>query len=167
MELMKFALKMERQGYDYYSQAAEKATNPAARQMLLSLADDEKKHEQIIIGLMDGNMGKIEAPPLKGVKNVFQQLVDQNQTFAADNNLMNVCKEAAQVEKQSADMYQQLADQSDNPQQKDIWLTIKKEEEKHLRLLTLTFDYVDEPNMVLEDAEFLFYGHEEGQEHHG
>ena len=164
---MKFALQMERQGCDYYTKAAQNAANPAARQMLLSLADDEKKHEQIITELMDGKIAKIEALPLKGVKNVFQQLVDQNQTFAAEDDLIKVCKEAAQVEKKSAEMYQQLADQSDNPQQKEIWLTIKKEEEKHLRLLTLTFDYADEPNMVLEDAEFLFYGHEEGQEHHG
>ena len=125
------------------------------------------KCSSVITELMDGKIAKIEALPLKGVKNVFQQLVDQNQTFAAEDDLIKVCKEAAQVEKKSAEMYQQLADQSDNPQQKEIWLTIKKEEEKHLRLLTLTFDYADEPNMVLEDAEFLFYGHEEGQEHHG
>ena len=167
MELMKFALQMERQGCDYYTKAAQKATNPAARQMLLSLADDEKKHEQIITELMDGKIAKIEALPLMGVKNVFQQLVEQNQTFAAEDDLINVCKEAADVEKKSAEMYQQLADQSENPQHKELWLAIKKEEEKHLRLLTLTFEYIDEPNMVLEDAEFLFYGHEEGQEHAG
>jgi len=167
MDQMKFALQMERQGFDYYSKAAQKAANPAAQRMLLSLADDEKKHEKIILELMDGKIANIDTPPLKGVKNVFQQLVDQNKSFAAEDDLIKVCKEAAQVEKKSAELYQQLADQTDNPQQKDIWLTIKKEEEKHLRLLTLTFDYVDEPNMVLENAEFLFYGHEEGQEHHG
>ncbi len=167
MELMKFALQMERQGCDYYSKAAENATNPAARQMLLSLAADEKKHEQIILELMDSKIAKIETLPLKGVKNVFQQLIEQNQTFAAESDLIEVCKEAADLEKKSAEMYQQLADQSENTQTKNIWLTIKKEEEKHLRLLTLTFEYADEPNMVLEDADFLFYEHEEGQEHTG
>ena len=165
MELMKFALQMERQGCDYYTKAARKAGNPAARQMLLSLADDEKKHEKIITELMDGKIAKIKALPLKGVKNVFQQLVEQNKNFAAEDDLIKVCKEAAEVEKKSAEMYQQLADQTDNHQQKKLWLALKKEEEKHLRLLTLTFEYVDQPNRVLENAEFLFYGHEEGQEH--
>ena len=63
MELLDFALQMEQQGFTYYKQAAEKVNDSAARDMLLSLAEDEKKHEQIISQIKQGEPGKKQGPP--------------------------------------------------------------------------------------------------------
>jgi rubrerythrin len=158
MELLDFALQMEQQGFEYYKTAADKVKDCAARDMLLSLADDEKKHAQVITQIKQGEHGEKKGPPLVGVRNVFQQLVEEGRDFGAEDHLIRVCNEALDVEKKSVDMYQQLADQSDDPEHQKLWLILKSEEEKHVKLLRLTADFAHQPGMVMEDAEFLFYG---------
>lgn len=44
MEILLEAIKREQDSYDYYYQAALKASRPATRKMLLKLAEWEKSH---------------------------------------------------------------------------------------------------------------------------
>lgn len=158
METLDFALQMEKEGFEFYQQAAQKVTDPAAKNMLLSLAQDEKRHQQFINQMKEQKLAKLQGTPLKGVKNVFQQLDEQDRPFADENaNLTTVLQTALDIETKSVDLYYKLASESDDPQQKEFFNTLEEEEIQHEKLIRLTLQYLDKPHLILENAEFLYY----------
>ncbi len=160
MEMFDFAIRMEKDGLEFFTQAAESVSDQAARNMLLSLANDEKRHIQIIIDLKEGRLSQVKGQVLAGVKNVFQQLADDNISFIdKDASLTRVLEGGLSLERKSIGLYHQLAQETSDPQQKKVWQTLEGEEKKHEKLLSLTLEYLDKPNIVLENAEFLFYDH--------
>ncbi|MBN2377215.1 MAG: ferritin family protein [Sedimentisphaerales bacterium] len=157
MEMLDFALKIEQDGMEFFSDAADNAHNPAAKKMLLSLADDEKRHLQVIQDLKNGKTDLIKDQSLAGVKNVFESLSQSDTTlFQDDDNLKAVLEKARNLETESVKLYTKLAHDATDPALKEIWLVLCKEEQKHEKLLNLTLEFVGQPAIVLENAEFLF-----------
>ena len=158
MEPLDFALQMEKEGFEFYQQAAQKVTDPAAKKMLLSLAQDEKRHQQFINQMKEQKLAKLQGTPLKGVKNVFQQLDEQDRSFDDENaDLTTVLQTALDIETKSVDLYYKLASESEDPQQKEFFSTLEEEEIQHEKLIRLTLQYLDKPHLILENAEFLYY----------
>ncbi|KPK72582.1 MAG: hypothetical protein AMJ79_15610 [Phycisphaerae bacterium SM23_30] len=158
METLDFALQMEIEGIEFYQQAAQKVTDPAAKNMLLSLVQDEKRHQQVILDLKKQNPAQLRGTPLKGVKNVFQQLADEERPFIDENDhLSRLLENALEIEAKSVDLYYQLASEADDLQQKQLWRALEDEEIQHEKLMRLTLEYINKPELVLENAEFLYY----------
>ena len=157
MEMLDFALKMEQDGLKFFSDAADNAHNTSAKKMLLALADDEKRHIQVIQDLKNGKTEQIKDQSLSGVKNIFETLSQSNTTlFQNDDNLKAVLEKARNLETESVKLYTKLAHEATDPALKEIWLVLCKEEQKHEKLLDLALEFVGQPTNVLENAEFLF-----------
>jgi rubrerythrin len=162
MEQLDFALQMERDGLKFFTEAAQAVQDSAAKKMLQSLAKDEERHEQILLDLKEGKMGQVQGETLEGVQTIFQDLVDAGNTlFKEEDSLSEVLKKGAELERRAIGVYRQLSESTDNPEVQKVWETLKREEKRHEKLLRLTLEYVDQPEVVLENAEFLFHGHEE------
>ncbi len=162
MESFNFAIKMEEDGLEYFSAAADTTRNAAAKRMMLSLANDEKRHIRILQDLKEGRTEQIKDLPLAGVKNVFEKLIQSNTTlFQGDDNLKAVLEKARDLETEAVKLYAKLALEATDPSVKDVWLALCKEEKKHEKLLDLVLEYVDHPAHVLENAEFLFYEYDQ------
>ena len=161
METIEFAIKMEQDGQKFYTQAAETVTDAAAQRMLRSLAQDEKRHQQIIESYQTGQIKMINDGAFAGIRTVFEELIDDDRGFINENeSLSEVLAQGIEMELQSVELYRNLADQSPDPDARTLWHALRAEEKKHLRLLELTQEYIDKPKIVLETAEFLFYGHD-------
>ena len=162
MEQLDFALQMERDGLKFFTEAAQAVQDSAAKKMLQSLAKDEERHEQILLDLKEGKMGQVQGETLEGVKTIFQDLVDTGDTlFKKEDSLSEVLKKGAELERRAIGVYRKLIESTDNPEVQKVWETLKREEKRHEKLLRLTLEYVDQPEIVLENAEFLFHGYEE------
>ena len=48
LQALRQAIRLEQDGYEFYTEAAERTTDPRGREMFLSLADDEKLHLRIV-----------------------------------------------------------------------------------------------------------------------
>jgi rubrerythrin len=161
MEILDYAIQMERDGYEFYTDAAARQQDPASRRMLGILAEDEKRHEEIIKGIKAGRSMMIESKNFAGIKNIFQELSESNKSFFnPDGCLTEVLEKGAAIEARSVELYRDYAAKAANPAEKEIWTKLQHEEEKHQKLLELTLEYVDTPERILENAEFLFYGHD-------
>ena len=161
MEILDFALQMEQDGFALYSTAAQSLRDKAAQRMLMNLAEDEKRHEQIIRNFQAGQTRMIEGHSFASIKNVFEELVADGRTFINDDDrLTQVLHKAVAVEIRSVALYGDLAQKAANPHAQELWRKLQSEETRHEKLLRLTLEYIDKPNLVLENAEFLFYDHD-------
>ena len=161
MDILDYAIQMERDGYEFYLQSAQKQKDEAARRMLEILADDEKRHEEILKGMRQGKASMIASKKFAGIKNVFQKLAAAKQPFINENGcLSDVLRQGVQIEARSVELYRKNAAKTADAAEKEIWQKLQAEEEKHKKLLELTLEYVDNPQTILENAEFLFYGYD-------
>ncbi len=161
MEILDYAIQMERNGYEFYLQSAKKQNDPAARRMLEILADDEKRHEEILYGIQVGRPQMIESQKFAGIKNIFQKLAKTKKPFINEKDcLSEVLRKGVDLEARSVELYRKNAAQAPGAPEKEIWQKLQLEEEKHQKLLELTLEFVDDPEVILENAEFLFYGHD-------
>jgi rubrerythrin len=161
MKNMDFAIQMERDGYEFYTQAAASLKDKAAQTMLLSLAKDEQKHEQIIRDMEAGHPALFRASDFTDVKNVFKLLAESDgPVFKDANDLTRVLKKGIQIEKKSVELYESLAEQASDPDSEEIFTRLAEEEGKHQQILEVTLDNLYTPRIILENAEFLFYNHE-------
>ena len=162
MDILDFAIQMERDGFEFFSSSARTLKDAAAAKMIESLANDEKRHEAILLGIKASQAHMITGKDFAGIKNVFVELAESGRGFFnEDEDLSAVLKKGIETERKAVEMYRKLAEQADKPAEKGIYQKLQLEEEKHEKLLTLTLEYVDKPENVLEDAEFLFHGHED------
>lgn len=156
-----FAIKMEKDGYQFYTESAQKVKDPAAQFMLNSLAGDEKRHETVLLSIQSGRPKLITSNVFSQIKNVFQQLTEAGTTFVdEDDTLRDVLQKGIQAERKSIELYREMGQQSSDQTEKKLLHRLQLEEEKHENLLAVTLEYLDQPHMVLETSEFLFYDYD-------
>ncbi len=161
MEILDYAIQMERDGYRFYMDSSEQVRDPAARSMMLSLAKDEQRHESIIQSFKDGCPAMRKGKEFASIRNVFEALVREGDpVFQDTETLKSVLKKGIELERQSEVLYGNLAEQSVSPANKKIWHQLQKEEQKHEKLLALTLEHIEAPRLVLETSEFLFYDYD-------
>lgn len=161
MEAFDVAIKMEQDGYRFYSEEAGKLKDQAAARMLRSLAEDEKRHEEIIRGLKAGRTYYVASATFAGIRNIFEDLRDRRQSFFNENDsLAQVLAKGAEMETRSVSLYRAQAQQARTEAEKNVWRALQAEEEKHEKLLKMTLEFIEEPALILENSEFLFYGND-------
>lgn len=160
MNIFDFALKMELDGEKYYRDLAEKTKYDDLKKVLLGLAEDEKRHHEIIQLAQNQTFKYIEADPsLTNIKNVFA-----NQTEFAGEKKEFIAKikaeqfdfyQAALIkEHESVELYQKLIVSSENPAAKAICERLIHEEEKHVEVLDNIIEMLNHVNDWVEAAEF-------------
>jgi rubrerythrin len=154
MDIFEFAIEMESQGQAYYQQLAEKTTHTGLRKILSMLADDELKHQAAIEKVRVSNCHIPETAILDNAKNVFQQMKDFGGEIDLSGDEEDLYRHAMDLELKSQGFYNDKADQMESPAQKELFLKLAEEENKHYHLLSNLVDFVAAPKTWLADAEF-------------
>lgn len=55
MDIYEFAIEFEQENQKFYNEFAEKSSNTSLKNVFLNLAEEEKKHENIIRQMRDNN----------------------------------------------------------------------------------------------------------------
>jgi rubrerythrin len=158
MNVFEFAMQMEMDGKAYYEENAARIDDPGLKKILMELAEDEQKHYNLFMALRDGADARYEdageTTILTSVKNVFQTMKDENQSFAFADEAKRIWAEAQEVEKKSEAFYREKAREIGDDNQKSILNKIADEEHKHWVTLESVIQFLKRPERWLEDAEW-------------
>lgn len=155
MDIFEYALKMEKDGEDFYRRIAEKAGNAGLRTIVTMLADEEVKHYKAIEKIRQSRAAQMtQTAILKNARNVFARMKHKQDEFAADQEQVELYRKAQEIEKRSQEFYEEKAAQVDRKEQKQLFEQLAVEEAKHFFLIGNLIDFVSRPKLWLENAEW-------------
>ncbi len=154
MNIFEFAMKMEKDGENYYRQLAEKVNNKGIQTILTMLADEEVKHYNALVKIQAQKPQMAETTILTDARNVFEQMKEGNEKFNIDVNQIELYKEAQKIEERSINFYLEKADEVTEEYQKELFLKLAEEEKKHYFVLENIIEFVSRPQTWLENAEW-------------
>ncbi len=155
MEGIENVVEMEKEAEKCYRELAGLEKNPGLRSIFMLLAEEEARHHNFYSQLAKG--GKAEMEPgdlISSVKKVFLKMKEARDASTTEVSEIDFYRKALQTEKEHYEYYQKKADDSKNARDKEIFLLIAGEEERHARVLEMIVDFVSRPDEWLEDAEW-------------
>lgn len=160
MDVFDFAMQMEDNGFDYYTDLAKAATLPGLKTIFTGLAEDEQKHLEILRSLKEGRRGALmpDSSALDTAKNVFLLLPRGEQGLTGIVGNLPAYQHAMKLEAESFRFYEEAADKEADPEVKALLLQIAAEEHRHFNILENVFHFVNAPNQHLEWGEFSNLG---------
>jgi len=158
MNIYKFAMKMEKDSENYYSELANKTVDAGLRNILKMLANDEIEHYNIIQQMIKTDLrasAKLaKTSILKNAKNIFIKIKGKNLVFDFDLLQVDFYRKAQEIEEKSYKFYIEMSDKVKIESQKIIFLKLAGEEKKHMFLLENLVEFVSRPETWIENAEF-------------
>jgi rubrerythrin len=155
MDTYQYAMKMEKDGVDYYEGALARTQHPGFQRILKMLIGQEKRHYEVFKALREeGTTADLVAFPLVEVKNIFQQMRDNKDEVELDASEAEVYEKALAIEKKSEDFYRDAATQVAHPNARKQILAIADQEHQHFLLMTDLVKYIERPQEWVESAMF-------------
>jgi len=156
MNIYKFAMKMEKDSENYYSELANKTGDVGLQNILKMLANDEVKHYNIIEQMMktDVSAELAESSILENAKDIFVKIKGKNPVFDFDLTQVDFYRKAQEMEEKSYKFYMEVSDKAKIESKRKIFLKLAGEEKKHMFLLENLVEFVSRPETWIENAEF-------------
>jgi rubrerythrin len=156
MDIYEFAIGFEQENQKFYNEFAEKSSNTSLKNVFLSLAEEEKKHEKIIRQMRDNKeLDSVESDILPKAKKAFDEIskdLPENKILPEDQ--VDVYKKAIAIEEKSVKFYTEQAEKAEDPKIKAAFERLAEEEKKHEKIMENITEMVNRPNTWLEDAEW-------------
>jgi len=155
MDIYDFAMKMEKDGENYYRELAKMTVNTGLRNIFTMLANAEVVHHNIFKKMKENE--KVEAAGTKilpEVKNIFEKIREEGKDPDIHITQTDLYKKAQEIEKESMNFYLKHAAEVNDPYQKEIFTRIAGEEKKHYFILEEIVNFVSRPGTWLENPEW-------------
>jgi rubrerythrin len=127
-EIINFAVDKEREAITFYEDMAKKAEDPVVKDAILSMADEERKHEKILLDLTPKKIQFDRSSPEEDLK-LSDYLVDM--TFSKDSNYQELLIIAMKREEKSFGFYSELEQRAGDDASRKVFTLLKGEELKH------------------------------------
>jgi len=143
-DALRMALSMERQGVEFYRDAAERNQDPAGREVLLQVAEEEEKHlrqlEQSLLKMEQQESGIDQAPAfLHFNSEQLKGLLPDLSAYETDGELRldarSSLEMALTLESRSADYFRSLADGFSDTAGKEVFRQFAEREMQHCEML--------------------------------
>lgn len=146
------ALKLEREGRAFYLQAAEQTQDPKGRALLISLADDERMHAEMIerqLHVMEGSgryvlLPDLDAPAIDLNAPLFPQ---EREVVAAKvgsrSGELDALHVALENEVKSYDLYRHAAQETDDEAGRRMYTWLAGAEMTHFNLLMANYEAIN------------------------
>ena len=149
-EMLGVALKLEREGMEFYRQASEKMADELASRMFLSLVEDEKKHACLLkqmaaeagVEPAEANVLR-ENPAAQQVSALFKETARRvREDVGPDDDQIKVIEVAKDMELRAFNFYARLQEEITDDLEKVIVAKIAEQENEHYRILDDTQLYL-------------------------
>ncbi len=159
VNVIEYALKIEKEGEAYYHELASKAKNRHIKGIFNMLADAEVKHYEAFLQLKN-NCAIItsEEDIFPKVKSIFKQMKLENEAMDIQKNDLDAYIKARKIEKESRDFYLQQYKLLSDPIEKELCLEIAEEEHQHYVILDNIISFISHPDTWVENAEWSHLG---------
>jgi len=156
MNAYQHAMRMESEAERYYRELADGISDTTIKNVFNMLADEEVKHFKVFEKMSQGstlpNIGHIDISAK--VREIFMDIKGCNRKYSFTDEQVSYYEKAAKIEDDAAKFYMKKAEEMTDPAQKEAFLAIAKEEEKHQILMQNLANFVAAPDSWLESAEF-------------
>ena len=136
-EILDFAIQMEQDAVDMYTELANKTKAPAAKVAFEEYADEERGHKTKLQEIKDGKR------LVHGLKPVLDLKISdyvQEKPLGDDPDYQDILIFAIQQEKIAYKLYTRLADQAQDDNIKQLLLSLAQEEAKHKLRFEIEYD---------------------------
>jgi len=137
------AIKFESDGLDYYRGLAETLTDPLAKALFRSLAEEEKGHITRVREIYEELKAKPGWPPAStmvaraaGTLDVFENEAFSKGKLSPDATLREALAKAIELEQDGIDFYAVRLSQASCEAETEFFRHLIAEEERHFRLLS-------------------------------
>lgn len=155
MNVYEYAMKVEKEGEDYYRELADKSTDVGLKRVFTLLADQEVKHYAALkkMSRNDGFDAK-DYETFDSEEKTIYEILKENKGNGFPMDQIAYYKDAIAHEDDMASYYFKKAGEVDNEADKFILNTIGEEEAKHKEILENILEYIQEPANEVCSAEF-------------
>jgi len=167
IEVLEYARKREQESRDFYKQCLEKATIKGTREILKSLVADEERHFNIVTDMLKkaketGRVKGVDTGDPGNGQTQFEKAFPHKMTavtdFSAESATVGeMLKKALDNEKESHNNYSKAAGEAEEPELKEIYSFLAKEENRHYNLIDNLIDYLADPDEWIYEEENLIF----------
>jgi rubrerythrin len=144
MDAIDISLKMETDAVKFYTEAAERTSHVVGKRMFLSIAEDEKRHIDMLNALIKGmEITHRDINPMDKIRTVFEELKDRMvERVQATTTETEALETAMKMEKEGLEFYRKNAAEAPDPRSRELFEKLIKEEEKHYEIFSNTLDFL-------------------------
>ena len=158
MASIELAINNEKEEMAFYSGEAERSKNPVAKALFKTLAEEEEEHMTRITALHKKLVGAGAWPEDVAIEvsgsNVKKALSDFRRDLAStqehDDDDIAALKKSIESEKGAAELYNNIAKASQNPQEVTFFKFLSEIEREHMLSLEDSLAYLEDPQSWLE-----------------
>ena len=144
-EAIEKARKLERDGADFYTEAAEKCTVISGKRMFESFAGDERRHLRMIDDMAEGLGVDLDQSPMPRdeIRTLFstaeETLGDDIRATADEKDAIRI---AMEMETKSYKLYKGAAAEATDDVPRELFERLAREENQHYEMLENTREYL-------------------------
>ena len=154
MNAYELALKIEDEGRDYYFRQAEKTDDTQLKQLFTMLADDEKRHAEIIRDMQQKDFEYKGTQTFQNTRRIFKERSDGKRPFEVEITRLEAYQHAIELEEKSIELYADLESKASGEKEREVLHKLKKEEQKHTAILDNLIEFIRRPETWVESPEF-------------
>lgn len=160
-ESLEMAIELERKGQRYYSEKAEQVGNPWSKKVLESLASRELDHIEVVKEIAEGvSIADVELPNVDietEMKRVFDEFssAEREDWTAQDTSIYD---HALKLEEDLFELYDELAEQTEDPEERDFFEVLSEEEQDHYQSIQNAVYYLTDQKSWLSEEEGKVWG---------
>ena len=146
MNAIEIAIKMETDAINFYKEASKKANHSVGKKMFLTIAEDEKRHLDMLNQILKGLDIKIkDVSPMKNIKTVFEEMKDEMMhKVEATTDELEAFKIAMKMEKEGIEFYKKAASGAKTDKEKSLFERLIKEEQQHYDIFANTYFFLSD-----------------------
>ncbi len=168
MDIIDFAMKMEKDGREYYEKLASETKSNELKKILKELAEEEIRHYNFFRRLRDDPDDTAGGNELKGsatlntAKNIFEQLAAGKREEPYSEDVVSAWTHALRNEEKSEDFYKEKAKEEPNEGKKKLLLKIAAEENNHKHMVSGVIMYLKSPATFIDSRQYQDFRSLEG-----
>lgn len=137
--LIEFAIEKEREAADFYTDLAEQTSFSGVKDSLLEMAEEEKKHENLLKNLGD-NKALVEEYKFKWIPDMKRSDYMVELKYEDGMNYVDILRLAMKREEHALKMYNELQKKTENKENIKLLKVLCQEEAKHKLFLEGLYD---------------------------
>ena len=144
MNALEMASKMETDAIQFYTEAAQKTKYPAGKKMFQTIAEDEKRHLEMIAQIIKGlQITAKDVSPMKNVKSVFETMKNEMmKKVEVSTDELEAFKIAMKMEQEGVEFYKKALAKSKTEKEKALFERLIPEEQQHYAIFSNSYQFL-------------------------
>ncbi len=155
MGIYEYAMQMELEGKAWYEERAAKTQHPGLRKILQAMAEDESKHYDVFKAMSENQqVPAVEKSAVLEQASSFFEHLSEAGAPEFDATEITLWEELRAHEEKAEQFYREKAETAASAAEKAALIEIADEEHRHAVLIDNMIDFLRQPDIWLENAEW-------------